>query len=154
MTKVFDYMSADVIHEDIGSPALLPGEPPRIGLKFGDDRYDISIELARGIGEAAAALSGKHESVPVAGYHALGDDKIALVNEGKALEELTLRYIEKVEYRLRGHMDGPGQESIRDGDPRFLAIGKTDIQKGWMMVYRAVFNPGRAKLPEDTANGS
>lgn len=92
-----------------------------------------------------------HKPLPVSGYTAQNDDKIALVNEGKALEERVLRYIERVEYRLNGHIETTAGDSvsITDGDPRFLAIGKTDIQKGWMMVYRSIFNPGRAILPED-----
>ena len=91
----------------------------------------------------------EHKSLPVAGYTDKNNAEIELVNEGKLLEERVLRYIEKIEYRLKGHVDSLEQASIRDGDPRFLAIGRTDIQKGFMMVYRSVFNPGRAKLPED-----
>jgi hypothetical protein len=95
----------------------------------------------------------EHTPLPVAGYTGKNDDEVALVNEGKLLEERVLRYIERVEYRLKGHLDTAAGDrvSIRNGDPRFLAIGKTDIQKGFMMVYRAVFNPGRARLPEDPA---
>lgn len=79
-----------------------------------------------------------HKPLPVAGYTPQSRSNVDLVNEGKQLEERVLRYIEKVESHI------PAGEQRR-----FLVTGKTDIQKGWMMVYRAVFNPSRVVLPED-----
>lgn len=79
----------------------------------------------------------KHQGLPVAGYKPQDDDKVALVNENKALEERVLRQIEKL-----GALDGV--------DKRWLAAGRTDIEKGFMAVNRAIFQPGRVELPEDT----
>lgn len=82
-----------------------------------------------------------HKPLPVHGYTEQSQERVDLVNEGKQLEERVLRYIEKVESFI--HQSGG------KGDPRWLAIGCTDIQKGWMAVFRSVFNPQRTKLPED-----
>jgi hypothetical protein len=154
MSKLHTADDIEVYSHDQGSAAYDRAGGPVIEVCFPEhDTKKLSLAAAEMIGRAAARLAptpSQHPALPVAGYTPKSDDEIALVNEGKQLEERVLRYIEKVEYRLRGHMDGPGQESIRTGDARFLAIGKTDIQKGFMMVYRSVFNPGRARLPEDT----
>ena len=37
-------------------------------------------------------------------------------------------------------------------DQRWLAIGRTHIEQGWMAVNRAVFRPDRASLPGDDVN--
>lgn len=78
----------------------------------------------------------EHNGLPVEGYRPQGDDKIALVNHNKQLEELVLRTLDELKL----------MSSI---DQRWLAIGRTDIEKGFMAVNRAVFQPGRAKLPGD-----
>ncbi len=83
-------------------------------------------------------MSDQVKGLPVEGYRPQNQDDIDLVNEGKQIEERILRYIDKVEQR------GP---SI---DHRFLATGKTDIQKGFMSVFRSIFQPNRiTMLPED-----
>lgn len=81
-----------------------------------------------------------HKGLPVQGYQAQSDENIALANEGKELEERCLRYVEKV-----AAMDGH--------DARFAALGKTNIQQGFMWTIRAIFQPARLKLPEDVHHG-
>lgn len=83
-----------------------------------------------------------HKGLPVEGYaKTQSQENIDLVNEGKQLEERVLRYIEKV--------DAAGANgALFDG--RFLATGKTDIQKGFMSVFRSIFQPQRISLPEDS----
>jgi hypothetical protein len=83
-----------------------------------------------------------HSGLPLPGYRPQSIANLDLVAEGKLLEERMLRYIERVFQHIAQR---PG------GDPRFAAIGRTDIQKGCMMVYRAIMNPGRITLPEDVA---
>ena len=87
----------------------------------------------------------KHKGLPVAGYTAQSTSNVDLANEGKMLEECVLRYIEKVEKHAEGavHTDEMAQRK------RFAAVGRTQMQLGWMMVIRAIFNPQRIKLPED-----
>lgn len=78
----------------------------------------------------------KHAGLPVAGYKPQSSDNVALVNENKALEEQVLRQFDKL-----GALHGI--------DGRWLAIGKTAVEQGFMAMNRAVFKPGRAKLPGD-----
>lgn len=78
----------------------------------------------------------EHNGLPVEGYRPQSDDKIALVNHNKQLEELILRTLDELKL-------------LPSVDPRWLAIGRTHIEEGFMAVNRAVFQPGRAKLPGD-----
>lgn len=79
-----------------------------------------------------------HTPIPVKGYKPVSDRQIAIANDFKITEERILRQIEHMERKNDGSFD-----------PRFLAIAKTEIQKAFMAVNRAVFNPGRVVLPED-----
>ena len=82
-----------------------------------------------------------HQPMPVAGYTAQSDEKIALANEGKELEERYLRWLDK----LSGHSAVPTPVC----DPRCIAIARTNIQEGAMWAIRSIFQPQRIKLPED-----
>lgn len=79
----------------------------------------------------------EHKGLPVSGYQPQSDAKVSLVNENKKAEELVLRLLDKLK-------DAP---SI---DQRWLAIGRTSIEQGFMAVNRAVFQPSRIALPNDT----
>lgn len=72
--------------------------------------------------------------LPVAGYQPQSDVSIDLVNANKMLEEQCLRVLDHL-------ADRPGV------DKRWLAIGRTAIENGWMAVNRSVFKPARVKLP-------
>jgi hypothetical protein len=86
-----------------------------------------------------------HAPMPVAGYTAQSQANIDLANEGKQLEERMLRYIERVEKYAETDPD-----TVKIGErKRLAAVGRTQMQLGWMMVIRAIFNPQRIKLPED-----
>ena len=74
----------------------------------------------------------KHNGLPVAGYSAQSDAKVAAVNQAKRLEEMVLRHIDML-------MDDP------DTDKRWLSIGRTSIEQGFMDVNRSVFKPSRLK---------
>lgn len=75
--------------------------------------------------------------LPVQGYKATQPQwAIDLVNENKILEERILRQIDK--HRDQG-------SSI---DQRHVAIARTDIEKAFMSLNRAVFQPQRIDLPE------
>jgi hypothetical protein len=77
-----------------------------------------------------------HKGLPVAGYSAQSDHKVALVNAHKALEEQALRVLDQY----------GGDPEI---DQRWLAIARTGIEQSFMALNRAVFRPGRVSLPED-----
>ncbi len=78
------------------------------------------------------------KGLPVQGYKPTQPDwAIALVNENKVLEERILRQIDA--HRDRGS----------DLDQRHVAIARTEIEKAFMSLNRAVFQPQRIQLPED-----
>lgn len=103
-------------------------------------------EVCQGTGlEEFKVMAVEVKGLPVVGYKPTQSQaNIDLVDEGKLLEERVLRYIDKVNCGLPGEGD----------DRRFLATGRTDIQKGFMMVFRSIFNPGRTPLPEDEVRGT
>jgi len=64
----------------------------------------------------------------VTGYRELTDAEIELMNEGKELAERVGEFIEKLHVR-------------NDVDHRWVNIGKTDLQKGFMALTRAIAQP-------------
>lgn len=77
-----------------------------------------------------------HQSLPVAGYTEQSSQRVAAVNGHKILEERLLRVIDALQH-------------AGEADPRWLAIARTDLEKGFMALNRAVFQPGRVNLPGD-----
>jgi hypothetical protein len=74
----------------------------------------------------------------ITGYRQLSKEEAALMNEGKALAEKCGEYIEKL------RQAGPCQ--IQGGPPgtldqRWINIGATDIQKGFMALMRGIAQP-------------
>ena len=62
------------------------------------------------------------------GYRELTDKEISVINDIKDLANLIGRMIEEM-------------EKIDGIDQRWLAIGKTDLQKGFMSVVRSIAKP-------------
>lgn len=81
----------------------------------------------------------EHKGLPVAGYQPQTDEKVAVVNANKALEERCLRQVDAM----------MGSHKETGYDPRMIALAKTGIQDAFMWLNRAVFQPGRVRLPED-----
>lgn len=77
-----------------------------------------------------------NKGLPVHGYQAQTDQKVATVNVNKMLEEEVLRRLDLL-------------AADPDVDKRWLATGRTDIEKGFMAVNRAIFRRGRIKLDSD-----
>lgn len=77
-----------------------------------------------------------HAGLPVAGYRPQTSDKVETVNANKEAEEQVLRILD-------------GLAGRPEVDKRWLAIGRTHIETGFMAVNRAVFQPGRVSLPGD-----
>lgn len=84
---------------------------------------------------------GDNQGLPVAGYVPQSDEKVALVNENKELEERVLRQLDK--------MRAVGSAF----DQRMVSIAFTGIQEAFMWANRAVFQPTRVALPEDETPG-
>ena len=77
-----------------------------------------------------------HLGLPVSGYMPQSKAAVDLVNENKRLEEQCLRALDEL-------------EQMMETDKRWLAIGRTQLEKAWMSINRAVFRPTRVKLPGD-----
>lgn len=77
----------------------------------------------------------EHTGLPVAGYRAQPEDNVALVNANKLIEERVLSMLDALS-------DNPSV------DKGWLAIGRTQIEQGFMAVNRSIFKPERVTLPE------
>jgi hypothetical protein len=77
-----------------------------------------------------------HTGLPVAGYLPQSTAKVDLVNANKVAEERVLRLLDHL-------------ATLPDTDKRWLATGRTAIEKGFMSVNRSVFKPDRVVLPGD-----
>lgn len=78
----------------------------------------------------------QHQGLPVSGYKPQSEERVALVNRNKEIEEQTLRIFDELH----------GNPHI---DQRWLAIGRTSIESGFMAMNRAIFQPGRVSLAGD-----
>jgi cytochrome c-type biogenesis protein CcmH/NrfG len=81
-------------------------------------------------------MSQQHDGLPVAGYRPQTGDAVAKVNASKEIEERILRMLDEL-------------KQDPDVDQRWLQVGRTAIEQGFMAVNRSVFKPARVQLPED-----
>jgi hypothetical protein len=79
-----------------------------------------------------------HTGLPVHGYRPQPTVALERVNAMKEIEERVLRALDDL-------------KALPETDQRWLATGRTDIEKGFMAVNRSVFKPGRVRLSEDEA---
>ena len=70
----------------------------------------------------------------ITGYRQLSEDEVALMNEGKALAEQCGAYIAKLRKLTPENTDDPL-------DQRWISIGTTDLQRGFMAVIRGIAQP-------------
>lgn len=70
----------------------------------------------------------KDQHTKITGYRDLSQGEIDLMNEGKALAEKCGAFIDKLE----------GTEGL---DQRSVALGKTNLQQGFMWAVRSVAQP-------------
>lgn len=106
-------------------------------------------------------MTENHKPLPVAGYTAQPDAKVALVNEFKADEERLLRKLDRLAMPRAGSLSAPklspGEWSdvevttAPEVDGRWLAIARTKFEEAYMALNRSVFQPQRIALPEDDA---
>lgn len=72
----------------------------------------------------------------IAGYRELNEAEVELINEGKALAEACGAYIAK----LRTFTGVPAGDELAL-DQRWISIGATDLQRGFMAVIRGIARP-------------
>jgi hypothetical protein len=83
-------------------------------------------------------MNEKHSGLPVSGDRAQPEEAVATVNASKEIEEHVLRLIDEI-----------GEDETLYADKRWLALGRTQIELGFMAVNRAVFRPDRISLAEE-----
>ena len=71
-------------------------------------------------------MDNQHRKIK--GYRDLTQEDIDAMNSAKTLEESVLSYITLL-------------ENVGKSNPRWLAIAKTDLQKGFMALGRAIARP-------------
>jgi hypothetical protein len=76
----------------------------------------------------------------ITGYRQLSETEVALMNEGKALAEQCGEYIAKLR-TLNGQPDGDSHRDLPNLDQRWISIGATDLQRGFMAVIRGIARP-------------
>jgi hypothetical protein len=75
----------------------------------------------------------------ITGYRQLTEEEVELMNEGKALAEQCGEYIAKL--RRIDMPDAQGRLPTPKLDQRWISIGATDIQRGFMAVIRGIAQP-------------
>jgi predicted transcriptional regulator len=73
----------------------------------------------------------------ITGYRQLNEGETALINEGKALAEQCGQFIEK----LREYEKQHAHEATVVLDQRWVSIGATQLQQGFMAVIRGIAKP-------------
>ena len=115
----------------IGMPVTVePNTEQTFCVHSGADLHIHEIQPAASPSNEAAA---QHQGLPVAGYRPQDEGAISLVNINKKFEEGVLRILDSL-------ANNP------DIDKRWLSIGRTQIEQGFMAVNRAIFKPGRISL--------
>lgn len=82
-------------------------------------------------------MSASHQGLPVADQPQ-SSPNVEWVNQNKEVEEMILRVLD-------AHAANPAI------DKRWLAIGRTAIEQGFMAVNRAIVKPARLVMPGDGA---
>lgn len=75
----------------------------------------------------------------ITGYRQLSTEEVALMNEGKMLSELCSAYVKKLREYVPADSSGGAPGSTLD--QRWVSIGATDLQKGFMCVIRGIAQP-------------
>ena len=79
----------------------------------------------------------------ITGYRQLSEAEVALMNEGKALAEACGVYIAKLRTHPQARAEqAPTEEgALQPLDQRWISIGATDLQRGFMAVIRGIAQP-------------
>ena len=94
-----------------------------------------SIQLGTGCRKCPRCIEqlGLTEKPKIETYNDLTKDQIEIGNRNKLIEELVMRALDKM---VRN-------EDSREFDQRFVALARTYMQVGFMLMNRAVFKPKR-----------
>lgn len=76
-----------------------------------------------------------HPGLPVHGYQPQSSSNVDMVNHNKQIEEVVLQLLDSL------------RDLGTDIDQRWLAIGRTHIEEGFMAINRSIFRPQRVEMP-------
>jgi len=77
----------------------------------------------------------------ITGYRQLSEAEVALMNEGKALAEQCGAYIAKLRSLPSSPVQVESSPTKVGLDQRWISIGATDLQRGFMAVIRGIAQP-------------
>lgn len=83
----------------------------------------------------------------ITGYRQLSEEEVALMNEGKTLSKMCGEYIAKLRRMPQTRDEVPMLLEIEPGkfeptiDQRWVSIGATDLQLGFMAIMRGIAQP-------------
>lgn len=81
-------------------------------------------------------MDNQHKHIK--GYRDLSPEEIALMNEGKELAEQVGAFVEKLQ---RCSLPGSAVPGIGQLEGRWISIGRTHLQQGFMAIIRAIARP-------------
>lgn len=118
---------------------------------YDDHNYHVNVVphiKCKACNKSSADMAD-HQPMSVAGYTPQSDENVMIANELKHAEERYMRVIDKMN-RINMDRDAAGLGMSQQFDPRFMALARTHMQTANMFAVRAVFQPQRIALPEDT----
>lgn len=100
----------------------------------------MTIDSTAGLGSSAINTDTHFVQPKITGYRQLSPEEVALMNEGKALAEACGAYITKL--RQQQDVGRPNSAGALPAlDQRWVSIGATDLQRGFMAVIRGIAQP-------------
>lgn len=114
----------------LGAVQVNPGEIRDFYVHQGQDLRIHEIQP-----DAPQQEPATHFGLPVSGYRPQSPEAVARVNAMKQMEERALRALDAL-------------AADPDIDKRWLAIGRTSIEQGFMAVNRSIFQPARVEIEE------
>lgn len=85
----------------------------------------------------------ENQHAKITGYRDLTQDEIDLMNEGKELAERCAALVTKLRTLEYDTVSGGSPAIIKTmADPRWVAIGVTQLQQGFMALTRSIAKPG------------
>ena len=100
----------------------------------------MNTDATAGLGSPSINTDTHFAQPKITGYRQLSEAEVALMNEGKALAEQCGAYIAKLR-PLNGQPDGDSNRDMPKLDQRWISIGATDLQRGFMAVIRGIAQP-------------
>lgn len=132
-------------------PSKLVGDADLIVRHLGDDKYHVlkardddtgnivsfnCLRKYNSYGDGTTVVYIPYKKPEIKGYRDLSEEEIALMNEAKELSVKVGEFVTKL-----SASDVIGTPDADGIDLRWVAIGKTDLQTGFMALIRSIARP-------------